>query len=49
MTVALREDIERNKKEKRPLAVWDPKEQKVAFISPGAALRKHDKEVGSRN
>ena len=49
MREAVREVIERHKKEKRPLAVWDPKAQKVAFISPDAALRKHDKEVGVSN
>jgi len=49
MREAVREVIERHKKEKRPLAVWDRKAQKVAFISPAAALRKYNKEVGSEN
>jgi len=46
---AVREVIERHKKEKRPLAVWDRKAQKVVFISPAAALRKYNKEVGPEN
>ena len=45
MTEAVREVIERHKKEKRPLAVWDWKMKKVSFISPEAALRKHNREV----
>ncbi len=49
MTEAVREVIERHKKEKRPLAIWDWKQNKVAFIAPDAALRKHDKEVASNN
>ncbi len=49
MTEAVREVIERHKKEKRPLAIWDPKAKKVAFISPEAALRKHDREVRAGN
>jgi len=49
MREAVREVIERHKKEKRPLAVWDHKAQKVAFMSPDVALRKYNKEVGSEN
>jgi hypothetical protein len=49
MTEAVREVIERHKKEKRPLAIWDPKAKKVAFISPEAALRKHNREVRAGN
>ena len=49
MREAVREVIERHKKEKRPLAVWDWKAQKVAYISPEAALRKYNKELGLRN
>jgi len=49
MREAVREVIERHKKEKRPLAVWDRKAHKVAFMSPAAALRKYNKEVGSEN
>ena len=46
MRQAVRGVIERHKKEKRPLAVWDWKAQKVAFISPQAALRKYHRDVG---
>jgi hypothetical protein len=46
MREAVREVIERHRKEKRPLAIWDEKAKKVAFISPQAALRKFNKEVG---
>jgi len=49
MREAVREVIERHKKEKRPLAVWDFKAQKVAFISPQAALRKFNKEIGPKS
>lgn len=49
MREAVREVIERHKKQKLPLAVWDWKAQKVAFISPEAALRKYNKEVGLIN
>ncbi|MHC4439097.1 MAG: hypothetical protein ACYS3S_17205 [Planctomycetota bacterium] len=49
MREAVREVIERHKKEKRPLAVWDRKKQKVAFISPEAALRKYNKEIGHKD
>ena len=49
MREAVREVIERHKKEKRPLAVWDRKAQKVAFISPEAALRKYNKEIRPKN
>ena len=49
MREAVKGVIERHKKEGRPLAVWDWKAQKVAFISPEAALRKYKKEVGSRD
>ena len=45
MREAVREVIERHKKAKQPLAVWDWKRQKVAFISPEAALRKYKKET----
>ena len=48
MTEAVREVILRHKKENMPLAIWDPKAKKVVFISPEAALRKHDKEVRAR-
>jgi len=49
MREAVREVIERHKKEQRPLAIWDFKEQKVAFVSPEAALRKYNKEIGPKN
>jgi len=48
MREAIRDVIERYKKEKRPLAVWDWKAHKVAFISPEAALRKYNKEIGQK-
>jgi hypothetical protein len=47
MRQAVRGVIERHKKEGRPLAVWDWKAQKVAFISPQAALRKYRRDVHS--
>jgi hypothetical protein len=43
MKEAVKEVIERHKKEKRPLAVWNWKQQKVVFISPLTALRKYNK------
>ncbi|MFC1637054.1 hypothetical protein ACFL5Z_19710 [Planctomycetota bacterium] len=49
MREAVREVIERHKKLKQPLAVWDYKANKVKFISPQAALRKFNKEVGSKD
>jgi hypothetical protein len=49
MREAVREVIERHKKEKRPLAVWDRKAKKVVLISPQTALRKFNKELGSRD
>lgn len=49
MREAVREVIERHKKEKRPLAIWDWKAQKVAYISPEAALRQYNKEIGPKN
>jgi len=48
MREAVRGVIERHKKEKRPLAIWDRKAQKVAFISPEAALRKYNKLIGPK-
>ena len=48
MREAIRDVIEQHKKEKRPLAVWDFKAKKVAFISPEAALRKYNKEIGPK-
>jgi len=45
---AVKEVIERHKKEKRLLAVWDWKVQKVIFISPAAALREYNRAVLSR-
>lgn len=44
MREAVKEVIERHKKEKRPLAVWDWKAQKVIFISPARALREYSKD-----
>lgn len=49
MREAVRDVIERHKKEKRPLVVWDRKAKKVIFISPEAALRKFNKEIGPKN
>ena len=49
MREAVREVIEKHKKLKQPLAVWDYKANKVKFISPQAALRKFNKEVGSKD
>lgn len=49
MREAVREVIERHKKLKQPLAVWDYKANKVKFISPQTALRKFNKEVGSND
>ena len=49
MQEAVKEVIEKHKKLKMPLAVWDYKANKVKFISPQAALRKFNKEVGSKD
>jgi hypothetical protein len=49
MREAVKEVIERNKKENRPLAVWGWKTQKVIFISPAAALRKYNKALRSKS
>jgi hypothetical protein len=48
MREAVRDVIERHKKEKCPLAIWDYKARKVVFISPEAALRKYNKEIGPK-
>jgi len=48
MREAVRDVIERHRKEKRPLVIWDYKKQKVVFISPQAALRRFNKEVGKK-
>ena len=47
MREAVRGVIEQHRKEKRPLAVWDRKKQKVAFISPATALRRFNKDAES--
>jgi hypothetical protein len=44
---AVRGVIEEHKKEKRPLAVWDWKANKVIFMSPATALRKFNKAIQS--
>jgi hypothetical protein len=49
MREAVREVIERHKKEKRPLAVWDWKKKKVKFISPAAALHQYNKYTQSED
>jgi hypothetical protein len=46
---AVREVIERHRKEKRPLAVWDWKKEKVIFISPAAVLRQYNKVLRSES
>lgn len=48
MREAVKEVIERHKKEKRPLAVWDWNKQKVKFISPSVALREYNKAIRFR-
>lgn len=48
MREAVRDVIERHRKEKLPLAIWDYKAKKVVFISPEAALRKFNKETKSK-
>jgi hypothetical protein len=45
---AVREVIEKHRKEKRPLAVWDWKKQEVAYISPATALRRFNKKAESK-
>jgi len=45
MREAVRGVIERHRKEKRPLAVWDRKAQKVKWISPQTALRQFNKQI----
>jgi len=47
MREAVKGVIERHKKEKRPLAVWDWKGRKVIFISPETALREYNKALKS--
>ena len=49
MREAVKEVIERHKKIKQPLAVWDYKAKKVKFISPQVALRKFNKAMGSKD
>jgi hypothetical protein len=49
MREAVRDVIERHRKNKRPLAVWDWKKQKVKFISPAAALRQYNKSNDKKN
>ena len=49
MREAVKEVIERHRKLKLPLAVWDFKADKVKYISPQAALRKFNKEVGAKD
>ena len=49
MREAVKEVIEKHKKLKQPLAVWDYKAEKVKFISPQAALRKFNKEVEAKD
>ena len=49
MREAVKEVIERHKKLKQPLAIWDYKAKKVKFISPQVALRKFNKAMGSKD
>jgi hypothetical protein len=49
MREAVKEVIERHKKENRPLAVWGWKAHKVIYISPDAALRKYNKALKSKS
>ena len=48
MREAVRDVIERHTKEKCRLAIWDYKARKVVFISPQAALRRFNKEIGRK-
>ena len=48
MREAIRDVIEQYKKDNMSLAVWDWKKQKVAFISPAAALRRFNKDAESK-
>lgn len=49
MREAVRDVIERNRRDnKRPLAVWDWKKQKVKMISPAEALRQFNKGKNSK-
>jgi hypothetical protein len=48
MREAIRDVIERHKKLKMPLAVWDWKKNKVKFISPRSALRQFNKNTESK-
>lgn len=49
MREAIRDVIERHRKAKLPLAIWDYKAKKVVYISPEAALRKFKKETGQKD
>jgi hypothetical protein len=49
MTEAIRDVIERHRKEKLPLAIWDYKVKKVVYISPEAALRRFKKETRQKD
>jgi hypothetical protein len=46
---AVKRVIEEHRKEKRPLAVWDWKANKVIFISLAAALREFNKAIQSES
>jgi hypothetical protein len=48
MREAVRDVIERNRRDKLPLAVWDRKKQKVKMISPAEALRQFNKAQKSK-
>ena len=47
MREAVREVIERHRRAKLPLAVWDWEKKKVKLISPATALRQYNKYIHS--
>jgi hypothetical protein len=49
MREAVREIIERHKRERRPIAVWNWKAGKVIFMSPAIALHRYNKVVQSES
>jgi len=49
MRDAVREVIERHRREKLPLAVWDWEKKKVKLISPATALRQYNRHIHSQN
>ena len=49
MIEAVRDVIERHRINKRPLAVWDWKKNKVKYISAAIALRSYNKTLKSKS